>query len=1143
MPTFRLSALVFLYNLSALNCVCLVFKPQSVLSVRLFLFLSQLLFGSYLAAQQVFPIKRTGLWGLMDGSGNILRQPSYDLLGSPDAHGYILVQQANFVGLLGPHGQEILAARYDDIQVLDEGLFSVFTAGNWRLLNQQGICLMEAGEYQQIRKLREGYYAFRNQEKWGLLNREGKKLSPPAYDHIRPFQDHLFEVKEADGKGLLNAEGLLVLAPIAEELTVSTDALVFYKQKGKWGANTLKGEAVFPAAYDHYRRLGSDFIVLRQQAQRLVYSLACQRLFPLAAGEEVLLFSANYLAIRSKGQMGLLNNCGQRVLASIYQEIQPFSIAIFRVRQNGKWGLVAHADQPVLEAAYDYISPLQGQLASLLLGDLYGLLNYKGELLHPPSFSRVELASQTINAYTGTANGAQLQRYHLNAAAQLVDGAHSSNHYQIKIAGAPKTTDLLNYEEKSSRLLPKFEWFYEAENRRWGLRDRLNGQLVYAPTFSEIEVLPGTDLTLVAIPKINAIELERTSFKTKLVFGLLQNSEGKLITGLDMIDLRLEDWEKGLDAARCMFDNGKFGLIDKRGRILQRDLAFIGDFEQGRAAVSVKGKISGSLLGDSPHPLAPLADFLASLRTSIFLLDYTSYDQAFARQANLICENCEWGFMANDGRLLVPPQFEVVQPYFQGHAVVRQAGQYGLLDMEGRWVVQPHYQAIDQLLQPNGFQASYLLQQSTKGAGLLDTLGKLLLPPQFEEIGQVSEGLMAVNQAGRWGYANEKGSITIPFDYAGAKSFSESKAAVETSSGWAHVNRAGEPIYAARFQEVGNFSQGMAWAKQQNLVGYIDTTGHFIIPPVFQCAADFYQGVAIVQQGDAYGLINTAGVWILKPKYLAIAPFQSNGIAVAQLAAERFVLINLAGKLLTSNRTYKEMAAYQEGLALFKSSLGYGFLDEEGREHIAPTWSWAASFSNGRAVVKQNGRCGYIDRAGQLVVPCRYARCLDFSDGQTAVFTNIHNAGLIDLAGKELIAPNLNRMIDHYQGMSLMRDDKQGYYFLSPQATPYEAYYEEARAFRHGVAAIRRGAKWGLISTKGLPLVRPKFSALGAFEAGVAKVHINQLYGLVGANGERLLPAEYQLIEIAGAGLYRVEKDNEIGYFSAQGRWVWPLAK
>lgn len=1121
-----------------------MFKPHLVLSIRLFLFLlSQLLFGSYLASQQALPIKRAGLWGLMDGSGNILRQPSFDLLGSPDAHGYLLVQQANWVGLLSPDGQEILPAQYDDIQVLDAGLFSVFTAGNWRLLNQQGVCLLEAGEYQQIRKLSEGYYAFRKQEKWGLLNKEGRKLAQPAYDYIRYYQDGLFELSLGAAKGLLDAAGLLVVPPIAEEFSLSTDALVFYKQKGKWGANTLAGEAVFPAIYDHYRRLGSDFIVLRQQAQLLVYSLPCQRLFPLAAGEEVLSFSANYLAIRNKGQMGLLNNCGQRVLASSYQEIQPFSIAIFRVRQNGKWGLVAHADQLVLEAAYDYISPLQGQLASLLLGDLYGLLNYKGELLHPPSFSRIELASQTINAYTGPANGAQLQRYHLDAAAQLVDGAHSSTHYQIKIAGASRATAPPNYEEKSSRLLSKFEWFYEAENRRWGLRDHLSGQLVYAPTFSEIEVLPGTDLTLVALPKTNAIELERTSFKTKLVFGLLQNSEGKLITGLDMIDLRLEDWEKGLKAARCMFDNGKFGLIDQQGRILQRDLAFIGDFEEGRAAVSVKGKISGSLLGDSPHPLAPLADFLASLRTSIFLLDYTSYDQAFARQADLICENCEWGFMANDGELLVPPQFEVVQPFQNGHAIVRQAGQYGLIDAAGRWVVRPHYQAIDRLQQPNGLQSAYRLQQSTKGAGLLDTLGQLLLPPQFEEIGPLSEGLMAVNQGGRWGYANDKGTISIPFDYAGAKSFSESKAAVKTSTGWGHINQAGQPIYPQRFQELGHFSQGLAWAKQNDWVGYIDTAGNFLIPAVFQGAADFYQGVAIVQQGNAFGLINTAGEWILKPKYLAITPFQSNGIAVAQLAAERFVLINLAGKLLTSNRTYKEIAAYQEGLALFRSSQGYGFLDEEGREHIPPTWSWAASFSNGRAVVKQNGRCGYIDQAGQLVVPCRYARCLDFSDGQAAVFTNIHNAGLIDLAGKELIAPNLNRMIDHHQGMSLMRDDKQGYYFLSPQATPYDAYYEEARAFRHGVAAIRSGTKWGLISTKGLPLVSPKFSALGAFEAGVAKVHINQLYGLVGANGERLLPAEYQLIESVGAGLYRVEKDNEIGYFSAQGRWVWPLAK
>lgn len=1100
-----------------------------------------------LRSQQVFPIKQDGLWGLMNTSGRLLLQPSFDLLGTPDAYGYLLVQRGDFVGLLGPDGREVLPLHYEDIQVVDEGLFSVFTKGNWQLINQNSNCLLDAGEYQQIRKIGQGYYAFRKAEKWGLINRKGEKISAAEYEDIRLLDVGFFKVRKASGEGLLNTRGKLVLIPEAEEIRLSSDTLIFYRKKGKWGANAASGEAVFTPAYDHYQRLGKDFLVLQQQARTLVYSLACKRLFPLAAGERVLPFSANYLAITNKGQMGLLNNCGQRVLATQYQEVQPFSIAIFRVRQAGRWGLVAHGDQFVLDPVYDYISPLEGQLASLLLDNLYGLINFRGELLQSPRFSKVELEAQTIHAYTqaqqGASEGTQLQRYHLDAAAQLIDGAHSTAHYQIKIAGVKKTDELPSHEEKSSRLLPDFEWFYEAENRRWGLRDRHNGQLVYPPTFSEIEVLPGTDLTLVALPKTNAIELERTSFKTKLVFGLLLNSEGKLVTALDMIDLRLEDWKKGLTAARCMFDNGKYGLIDQQGRIIKRDLAYISDFQEGRAAVSIQGKLSGSLQPNASNALAPMAHFLAGLRTSIFLLDYTSYDQAFAQEASLICEKCQWGFMSNDGEILVSPIFEAVQAYENGHAIVRQAGLYGLIDADGKWVVKPHNQAIDRLNQSKGAVA-YRLQQHTKSEGLIDTLGRLLLPLRFDEIKQPSEGLMAVNQEGQWGYANDKGTIIIPFGYAGAKSFSESKAAVKTTEGWRHINGEGKPIYPHFFEEVGNFKEEMAWAgNRHSRRGYIDSSGTFVIPPSFQKAANFHQGVAIVQQDNAYGLINTKGDWVLKPKYAAIFPFQHNGIAIAQLAAERFVLINLEGQLLTNSRTYKSIEPFKEGLALVKNNSGYGFLNENGQEQISTSWPWAASFYHGRAVVKQNGKCGYIDTRGKLVVPCKYTQCWDFSDDRAAVFTNIHHAGLIDLQGKELIVPNLSRMIDYQQGISLMKNNKQGYYFFNTQAILSEVYYEEARAFRHGVAAVRSGGKWGLISPKGLPVVMPKFSEMESFEAGLAKVHIDRLYGLLGAKGQALLPPEFHLIEAVAPGLYRVEKDNEMGYFSDNGYWVWPMAK
>ncbi len=1080
----------------------------------------------------------------MDASGRLLRQPSFDLVGNPDAFGYLLVQKGAQLGLLDAQGILLLPTDFDDIQVVDEGVFSVFSAGNWQLLNAQRQPLLQAGTYQQIRKIAEGFYAFRKAEYWGLIDQSGRQVAAPQYDEIRALNPLLFEVIAGGRSGLVNADGTILLATTAQQLEVTHDSLVFYQQNGKWGGLRVNGQKLFAADYDGIRRLGQKHLVLQQQNRSEVFSLSCDRLFPIAAGEEVVAFSANYLAIRSKGMMGLLNQCGHRVLASQYEEVQPFSIAIFRVRQQGKWGLMAHADQLMLALNYDYISPLEGQLAILKSDALYGLLNFRGEIIQPPLFNRVELQEETVYAYTGVGSDARLQRFYLDEEARLTNGTASQSHYRIKVSGAAMPTATLSqtYKEQSNRLLPKFEWFYVAVDRRWGLRDRSDGSIVYPPAFSEIEVLSGLGITLVALPKTNAIELERTTFKTKLVFGLLLNEEGKLLTGLDIIDLRLEDFEQGLPTARCMFDNGKFGLIDRSGKVIKRDLAYLGAFQEGLAPVSLQGRISGSLQADSPQRLQSLEAFLGSLRTNIFLLDYTSYDQAFAREASLICENCQWGYMNPAGELVIAAVFEEVTPFQASRAVVKQQNYFGLIDKSGRFIVAPTLAAIEPLVDRRG-RLVYRLEKTASGDGLLDTLGQLLLPPQFEAIGKLGEGLVPVNQNGRWGYANDRGEIIIPFDYAGAKAFSEQKAAVRAANGWTYINQQGERSHPTTFTDIGGFSEGLAWALTGQLAGYIDTSGQYVIPPVYEQAAAFFKGVAIVAQGGLYGLINRRGEWIQRPKYEQIAPFQANGIAVAKLGNDRFCLINLAGKVLSGTTYYKQIEAFSDGLALVKTANGFGFVDEAGQERIAASWSWAASFSNGRAVVKQQGRCGYIDASGKLVIPCKYTRCLDFADGRAAVFLNVHNAGLIDLDGYEVIAPNLNRMVDYKEGISLMRDYKQGYYFLNTSANSYEGFYEEARPFQHGVAAIRQGDRWGLINHKGLPLVMPKFSAIGPFQEGVATVSINKLYGLVDEKGKQLLATEYHLLEAVGEGLYRVEKGDQVGYFSVAGHWVWPLAK
>lgn len=1096
-----------------------------------------------LSSQSVYPVKRNGQWGLMDGRGSLLLPPRYDLIGNPDEFGYLVVQDGEQLGLLGSGGRLVLAPAYEDVQVLDAGIIAVLENGRWRVIDERQRTLLPEG-YLQLRPLGDGFLAYRRQRGWGVVARNGMNIVPAEYEEVIRRQDGYFETFTAGRRGLVSATGTVILAPLADEIILDTTGVFLYRNNNRWGGVDNAGRPLFRPNFVSYRHLGNDYLLmLGEEGHTVVLPRGQNRPFGLPPFAEALPFSQHYLAFRSQGKIGLLSRSGGSILTAQYDEIQPFSRALFRVKRASGWGLVGAGDVEALPAIYDYISPLAGRIATLRTGNRVGLTNFRGEVLREPIFDRVEVDFSTVRAFRGAENGTELTTFTVEEDGLLREGGASTQHFRIRVAGERNQDATGIYAEASTRLLPRYEWFYEAANRRWGLRSRNDGEVVIAPTFSEVEVLEDLGFSLVGLPKATEIELERTSFRANRVFGLLLNEEGILITELNLIDLRVEDWRRGNELARCLFDNGKFGLVDRNGRIVRRDLAYVGEFRDGLAPISVQGRISGSL-DEEEVGIEPLADFFQSLRTGVFLTDYTSYDQEFARAARLVCRNCLWGYVSTNGTIKVPPRFTAVSEFRRGRAIVNLNGQNGLIDAEGRFLIPPAYARIEPVLMPQG-QMAYRLHQPTQREGLIDTLGGFVIPPAYDAVGVPSEGLVAVRKGNKWGFLSRSGRAEIPFTFDAVKPFSQGVASVQNGSNWTYIDRKGEVLSKAAFTDIGTFSEGLAWVNTGEKIGFIDTSGQFLIAPQFEVAHDFDQGVARVVSDGKYGLIDHKGQWVLRPKFADILPFQANGVAIARLSGtqNRYVLIDQAGRTLTGLTTYRQIDSFREGLARVKDQNGFGFIDLNGREVISTTWGQAESFSGGRAVVRQNGRCGYIDASGELVIPTQYSRCLDFEDDRAVVYRSIHNAGLIDRNGRELISPSLDRMLHFREGRGLMRDQRQGFYFITDKAALYDGYYDEARPFYHGVAAIRQGDRWGLINRKGLPLIRPRFSAMEPFVGGMARVSVSRLFGLVDANGREILPANFSYLELVGEELFRVEIGNEMGYLTAGGRWVWPMAK
>lgn len=104
----------------------------------------------------------------------------------------------------------------------------------------------------------------------------------------------------------------------------------------------------------------------------------------------------------------------------------------------------------------------------------------------------------------------------------------------------------------------------------------------------------------------------------------------------------------------------------------------------------------------------------------------------------------------------------------------------------------------------------YFAVRKNKLWGLMDTLGKVVVKPQFEEIAKPSENYYAVRQEnGKWGYVDKKGKTQIPFEYESVSMFRGGFAVVSKGKDkFGAINRFNAKVAPCTFREVKRLDNG-----------------------------------------------------------------------------------------------------------------------------------------------------------------------------------------------------------------------------------------------------------------------------------------------------------------------------------------------
>lgn len=306
--------------------------------------------------------------------------------------------------------------------------------------------------------------------------------------------------------------------------------------------------------------------------------------------------------------------------------------------------------------------------------------------------------------------------------------------------------------------------------------------------------------------------------------------------------------------------DGAYGYIDENGTLViepKYDMAY--PFKNGKALVSLLGKW---MLIDMQGVVLQKLDYSDVYQVSDKLLSFK--------------ENNLFGFMDASGKIIHRAQFSSfdTQGFQEGKGfvkkdfvIIKQQNKYGIMNFEGTIIATPQYDQI------NSFSDGMAVVKANGLHGCINRSGKLVVPVNYKYMGEkYREGLIKFSNGGAsGGFLDVDGNIALEHKYRGFNDFSDGLVKVSNASygSIGYMDKTGKLVVPMKFQHGEDFSEGLALVHKKNGDKvYIDKTGKEIFKIktkfLYHSGNKFSDGLAKVQISDyGYSFIDKTGTTVL----------------------------------------------------------------------------------------------------------------------------------------------------------------------------------------------------------------------------------------------------------------------------------------
>jgi len=1008
--------------------------------------------------------------------------------------GIAIVRRNGKFGAIMVGGKEIVPSIYDELSEFKDGYAVAKWNGEERVINLSGQIRVLKGDKEIF--LPEEYdwgYDFvesicvivkideNTLGEYGIISNDFKVLVEPFYNSCSGFNNGYcllgLQGRNVFRKGLLvNAIGKICFYV---QDKINDECLVVSNRNdgdGKYGLVNYCGDILVPLEYDSIKILGSLFVVAnKRESNTILYN---------TKGKELRAIEGNIKFCNQKGAICFTNK-GEEIFVdaegvlylSNMQQISEEYLKYFHERtslysflkiknDDQLWGISDTQGKVLISAKYNYISVLSKDrfIAAIVPGQekilQFGVIDLNDSILLPFKYNRLVSLSDSYIAFTSDSkiHEQEQNNYYLGSPQKPIHGNVNTDYVWGVI-----NSELSEICSPKYNVIEKIlgKGLFVVYKNGYGIIDESGNEIV--PTkFKDIKRSIKDNSLIVANHKYDPLYNKLDDNGCFIVYS----SDQKKIA----VPSTLVDWCSNFNKEK------KYAEIIKNGYV---------------------GKINEQLK-------------LVSLSDNELIEIPTNYELAYDFRFGFVpvMKNFKWGIANEHFELLIPCEYEYIEPICKDVFRYKENNLSGLIDIHGKTIIKAEFDNVNAIAD-DYFQltkkSSWYGKTDSK-LGIANKSGDILVPVLFSEIYQQN-----VNDSIFWIVSKkiEKEEVYNPYLIKKGV-YCNGKIIVPVIFDEIKFN---DNMFECAHKE----EKDIETITKYNIKGEVVLRDNFFVPSEYSLALESTIGLFRVMKDSKWGIMNQKKELIVSNVYAYIHDFKG-----CYAIVEKGEYISYFG----------------EGFLDYKTNKQIGLIDTTGEEVLAIEYEHLWQYDNECILAKKEGLYGVLSPSLNWIVTPQFHRITMLGnthfvavvDGENKLFDySGHEIPLDDFDEIEILSNGFYKLTrigrynlmcvvnsqgktivdyDYYEdiksldnGLMLVTKresqgidlrDKTVYNFIDIQGEElFPIDYEEINFETSSILSVRYDRKWGLVDILGNIVAEPNYNYKLDFNQGVSSVNVD----------------------------------------------------